>query len=35
MESIIHYILDLGAAVFLPIIMIAIGLGVKMKPKKL
>ncbi|WP_288875376.1 PTS transporter subunit IIC [uncultured Fusobacterium sp.] len=34
MESIIHYILDLGAAVFLPIIMIAIGLGVKMKPKK-
>lgn len=34
MESIIRYILDLGAAVFLPIIMIAIGLGVKMKPKK-
>ena len=34
MESIIHYILELGAAVFLPIIMIAIGLGVKMKPKK-
>lgn len=34
MELIIHYILDLGAAVFLPIIMIAIGLGVKMKPKK-
>ena len=34
MQSIIHYILDLGAAVFLPIIMIIIGLGVKMKPKK-
>lgn len=34
MEQIIHYILDLGAAVFLPIIMIVIGLGVKMKLKK-
>lgn len=34
MEAIIHYILDLGAAVFLPFIMIIIGLLVKMKPKK-
>lgn len=34
MGEVIRYILDLGAAVFLPIIMIAIGLGVKMKPKK-
>lgn len=34
MERIIYYILDLGAAVFLPIIMIIIGLAVKMKVKK-
>lgn len=34
MEQLIHYILDLGAAVFLPIIMIMIGLMVKMKLKK-
>ncbi|GAA0075757.1 PTS galactitol transporter subunit IIC [Clostridium sp. CTA-5] len=34
MGNIINYILDLGAAVFLPIIMILIGLAVKMKPKK-
>lgn len=34
MEQIIHYVLDLGAAVFLPIIMIIIGLLVKMKLKK-
>lgn len=34
MGQIIHYILDLGAAVFLPIIMIIIGLCVKMKLKK-
>lgn len=34
MEKIIYYILDLGAAVFLPFIMILIGLLVRMKPKK-
>lgn len=34
MGNIIQYILDLGAAVFLPLIMIIIGLAVKMKPKK-
>ena len=34
MGNVIHYILDLGAAVFLPFIMIIIGLAVKMKPKK-
>lgn len=34
MGEVIRYILDLGAAVFLPIIMIIIGIGVKMKPKK-
>ncbi|MHC6180156.1 PTS galactitol transporter subunit IIC [Clostridium sp. JNZ X4-2] len=34
MGDVIKYILDLGAAVFLPIIMIAIALGVKMKLKK-
>lgn len=34
MDGVIHYILDLGAAVFLPVIMIIIGLAVKMKPKK-
>lgn len=34
MSAIIHYILNLGAAVFLPIIMIILGLSMKMKPKK-
>lgn len=34
MNTIIHYILDLGAAVFLPVIMILLGLCMKMKPKK-
>lgn len=34
MGDIIQYILGLGAAVFLPIIMIAIGLAVKMKAKR-
>lgn len=34
MDVIIKYILDLGAAVFLPIVMILIALCVKMKPKK-
>lgn len=32
--AVINYILGLGAAVFLPIIMILLGLGMKMKPKK-
>ncbi|KEH99590.1 PTS galactitol transporter subunit IIC [Clostridium botulinum] len=34
MGGVIHYILNLGAAVFLPFVMIIIGLVVKMKPKK-
>lgn len=34
MSAIIHYILNLGAAVFLPIIMIILGLSMKMKPKR-
>lgn len=34
MSAIIHYILNLGAAVFLPVIMIILGLSMKMKPKK-
>lgn len=34
MGDIINYVLGLGAAVFLPMIMIAIGLAVKMKPKQ-
>lgn len=32
--AVVNYILGLGAAVFLPIIMILLGLGMKMKPKK-
>lgn len=32
--SVINYILSLGAAIFLPIIMIIMGLAMKMKPKK-
>ncbi|MCI1946224.1 PTS galactitol transporter subunit IIC [Clostridium luticellarii] len=34
MGAVIKYILDLGAAVFLPVVMIVIALGVKMKLKK-
>ncbi|MBU2699270.1 PTS system galactitol-specific IIC component [Sporomusaceae bacterium BoRhaA] len=34
MDAVIRYILDLGAAVFLPIVMIIIALIVKMKPQK-
>lgn len=34
MEQIINYILSMGAAVFLPIIMIILGLIIKMKPRK-
>lgn len=32
--QIIHYILDLGSAIFLPIVMIVLGLIVRLKPKK-
>lgn len=32
--AVVNYILGLGAAVFLPIIMILLGLGMRMKPKK-
>lgn len=32
--EIIHYILDLGSAIFLPIVMIILGLIVRLKPKK-
>lgn len=34
LNDIIHYILDLGSAIFLPIVMIVLGLIVKLKPKK-
>lgn len=34
MSLVINYILGLGAAIFLPVIMIILGLCVKMKPKK-
>lgn len=34
MSAVIHYILNLGSAVFVPFIMIIIGLIMKMKPKK-
>ena len=34
MSGIIKYILDLGAGIFLPIVMILLGLAMKMKPKK-
>lgn len=34
MGAVVKYILDLGAAVFLPVVMIIIALGVKMKLKK-
>lgn len=34
MTAILNYILSLGAAVFLPVIMILLGLSMKMKPKK-
>ena len=33
-SNIIHYILNLGAAIFLPVVMIILGLVVKLKPKK-
>lgn len=33
-NEIIHYILDLGAAIFLPVVMIILGLIVRLKPKK-
>lgn len=34
MSAVINYILGLGAAIFLPVIMIILGLCMKMKPKK-
>lgn len=34
MEAVLNYILGLGAAVFLPLIMITLGLLMKMKPKR-
>jgi PTS system galactitol-specific IIC component len=34
MEAILNYILGLGAAIFLPVIMIALGLAMKMKVKR-
>ncbi|WP_218184423.1 PTS transporter subunit IIC [Thermoanaerobacter thermocopriae] len=34
LKTIIQYILDLGPSVFLPILMIIIGLIVRMKPSK-
>ncbi|WP_297134285.1 PTS galactitol transporter subunit IIC [Terrisporobacter sp.] len=34
MKAVLDYILDMGAGVFLPIIMILLGLCMKMKPKK-
>lgn len=34
MSAVIHYILDLGAGIFLPAVMIIIGLVIGMKPKK-
>lgn len=34
MDAVLHYILDLGAAIFLPLIMIILGLSMKMSVKK-